>query len=683
MRLQKYILLLCLTLVWGNIFSANRFVSPKGKNQNSGRTKDLPLADISGALNGAIPGDTIFLLPGIYNQQTIINELHGYPDRCIVIMSLEDDPVLFGVIDLQKKFNEEGGEAFILTNSSWLKFINIIFKNAWPTVLDIFDSKYITISNCYLQSGKRVICPQGHGSHHVLVENCTIEHPEEVWNKWSWVDIHHGMHGSYNGGLLHPKESGGGHVMRDNTIVNLYNGIRTRPKNITQDGNLEIYGNTMINIRDNDFEPEGWAWNIHYHHNRHVNIHKVYSIDNVQGGNIFIYGNTYTQSKDDWALKEVGGIFKYSMGPLTYPCYAFNNSYYTAAKILRRGESTNHQLKHFNNAYYFFEGEQHFQLIEWQPGYEFDHDCINQDWPENIYNHKQEINGLKHTNPQFVKPESNDFRLESSSPCIDKGKALAFPEFDWVQSFNGIAPDIGAYEGEQVTDGPPFRFIPSPEGAHYKERPRISRHQVVGTELILHFSAGLSDTNVFENNLQLYQNGMEVPTKSFTLSDQGFTLKIKSSVKLNHQHLSLSFRDKPLSVDGLSLTYWASTIDVGNKVVSHPDLSVIVGNTKSQLIDELLNNIQIVITPVAFHSYVNIDVHHNGIMSKSNYELEILDKRGALVKYVTLKKENKTKYYGFLNSSDLKQGVYFAKLSVNTKTSNNLFVLHNEDYADL
>ena len=29
-------------------------------------------------------------------------------------------------------------------------------------------------------------------------------------------------------------------------------------------------------------------------------------------------------------------------------------------------------------------------------------------------------------------------------------------------------------------DGPPFRFIPSPEGAHYQEYPRISRHYIFG-----------------------------------------------------------------------------------------------------------------------------------------------------------------------------------------------------------
>ena len=182
-------------------------------------------------------------------------------------------------------------------------------------------------------------------------------------------------------------------------------------------------------------------------------------------------------------FEEVSGIFKYSAyeeGPLTYPCYAFNNSYYTEAEVLRRGESTNDLLKHFNNAYHFFEGSQRFHLKEWQPGYELDYDCINQDWPPNIYKNQQEKHGLKNTDPMFSNGLEGDFSLKQESPCIDAGKVMVLPEFDWKQDYTGNAPDIGAYEGNTLTDGPPFRFIPSPNGALYKEYPRITRHKVFG-----------------------------------------------------------------------------------------------------------------------------------------------------------------------------------------------------------
>ena len=36
---------------------------------------------------------------------------------------------------------------------------------------------------------------------------------------------------------------------------------------------------SFSNIRDNEFEPESWAWNMHYYQNDHWNVHKLFSID--------------------------------------------------------------------------------------------------------------------------------------------------------------------------------------------------------------------------------------------------------------------------------------------------------------------------------------------------------------------------------------------------------------------
>jgi hypothetical protein len=33
----------------------------------------------------------------------------------------------------------------------------------------------------------------------------------------------------------------------------------------------------------------------------------------------------------------------------------FNNSFYTEARVMKEGEATNRNMKHFNNAYYFFQ----------------------------------------------------------------------------------------------------------------------------------------------------------------------------------------------------------------------------------------------------------------------------------------------------------------------------------------
>ncbi len=123
--------------------------------------------------------------------------------------------------------------------------------------------------------------------------------------------------------------------MRGNTIVNVFNAFRSKVDSIDDDNNDEMYDNVIRNVADNDFEPEGWAWNLHYYHNKLHNIHKMYSIDDVRGGPLYIYGNVITESKDANAIDKVSGIWKYKGGPLSELCHALNNSYYTEAKVLK------------------------------------------------------------------------------------------------------------------------------------------------------------------------------------------------------------------------------------------------------------------------------------------------------------------------------------------------------------
>ena len=497
MKSLSVLYILVLLLVSSQTSATTYFIAPDGDDANSGLSPGFPFATIAHGFSVAEAGDTLLLAMGTFHGTTFLEGKNGAPDRPIVLKSLAPDPLDFAVIDggsLPSQNVDQHG--LHLKNCSWLVIENIVFRNCWRNVINLENSAYITVRSCHFSTGKEVVFPHGNGAHHILVENCYVRHPDEVWRGWSWESIHHGSQEFYNGGLLHPRASGGGHVMRGNVGLNLFNAFRTRPKNIMQDGNIEIYNNTFSNIRDNDFEPEDWAWNIHYHHNWHRNVHKAYSIDDVRGGNIYIFGNTYTQGNDSYARAEVNGIFKYKDGPLTSPCYAFNNSYYTEARVLKDGEATNHQLKHFNNAYYFFSGRQRFMVDAWQTGYEFDFDLINQEFPDIITNNQQEINGLENTDAQFTDGAAGDFRLQAGSPAVDAGKIMTLPEFDWTQRFTGDAPDIGAYEGYYPTDGPAFRFVPSPEGAFYAERPRISKHRVDSATLVLYFSAALDRTSL-------------------------------------------------------------------------------------------------------------------------------------------------------------------------------------------
>jgi hypothetical protein len=334
----------------------NIFVSPDGNDSNTGSTVDDPLQTVQIAMSKVSATDTVFLLPGRYFQNIRIEDIHGIPEFPVVVQSFAIDSSNFAIID--------GGSApgmeldhvgMQISNSSWLVVQNLIFENCWTDIIPIQTSSYISFRNCTFVGGRRVIYPKGNGCHHFLIENCYWEQDERVWNTWDWQELHHGSLQHYNGALFHPKETNGNFIVRHNTIKNVFNAIRTKPRTIREDGNGEMYGNTIINVRDNEFEPEGWAWNLHFYHNRLHNIHKQFSIDDVQGGPMYIYGNVTTQDDDEYTKKIVSGIYKFKDGPLTDNCYVFNNSFYTEARVMKEGEATNRNMKHFNNAYYFFQ----------------------------------------------------------------------------------------------------------------------------------------------------------------------------------------------------------------------------------------------------------------------------------------------------------------------------------------
>ena len=67
----------------GNIY----YVSPAGSDQNSGYTINQPLKSISIAFRLVQPGDTIFLLKGTYPGQINLSDIHGLPEKPIVLMS--------------------------------------------------------------------------------------------------------------------------------------------------------------------------------------------------------------------------------------------------------------------------------------------------------------------------------------------------------------------------------------------------------------------------------------------------------------------------------------------------------------------------------------------------------------------------------------------------------------------
>ncbi|MBS1564413.1 MAG: hypothetical protein JST39_08480, partial [Bacteroidetes bacterium] len=225
-----------------------RFVSPGGEQQGNGLSIDHPLHSITSAIRLSAPGDTVYLIPGIYREMIKIEDVHGLPENPIHICGYPSDslPMIDGgaprpSMDVTWNWIE-------CRNASWITFNGIGFRNGWTDPIRLEASSWISFQNCYFYGGRKVILATGAETHHVLVEYCHWDQGgERLWtiDKDSlgvdaWLSMHHQLMGYYNGSLVDSRASGGSFVIRHNYIQNAYNGIRFTSKK-GFDANAEIY----------------------------------------------------------------------------------------------------------------------------------------------------------------------------------------------------------------------------------------------------------------------------------------------------------------------------------------------------------------------------------------------------------------------------------------------------------
>ncbi len=551
------------------------YISPGGSDLNDGRTIATPFFSIARGIDSASAGDTVFLLPGTYQEIINITQKDGIAETPLCILAYDRSPGQRPVIDGGATVPSNDNTTnfwMLIQNSSWIEFDGIEFINGWTDPIRIINSSYLTFNGCIFSGGKAVITALGSGTHHVLVQNCYWDQGGQyLWELITdatgtdaWTSMHHGLLQYYNGTLVNIKGTGGVVVIRNNTIVNAFNGIRWSAQN-GYDANIEIYDNSVSNIRDNDFEPENYTYNLHIYHNRSHNIHKTMSVDHVRGGYIYYYGNQITSDNDSWSHLVCTSFWKvYGAGTdnLNYPMYAFNNSFCGEGKVFPMDAGTMAvQLKHFNNAYYI-NGSRTWVLDAVDSTVEFDFDVSNKPWPPNILNRGQEPHGAI-TDVQFIDTKGFDLRLKATSPAIDQGTPISIPELGWTQTFEGSAPDIGAFEGEDLQEGPPFRFrLASGMDVAYTEKPRIVRSRLSANTLSLSFSVPLDPTTVIASAIGITDNGTSIHVLAVSLSDGNYLMNIElePGKVSDPRDLAVNFNPLPKGIDGESATLWAATL---------------------------------------------------------------------------------------------------------------------------
>jgi hypothetical protein len=546
------------------------YVGINGKDSNIGLSIDNPLRTIKKAVEKAEAGDSVLILPGLYKEIINLISKNGKPERPIFIAGILDNKGDYPVID--------GGAAnpgmeltnywITIDNSRWIEIEKLKFINGWTYPINLTNSSYVTFRDCKFFGARRVVSAEGENTHHILIEKCFWDQGGEfLWRLESdsqgvdaWTSMHHGNMMYFNGSIIDFSGTGGSIVIRENKIINAFNAVRWRGKKGC-DSNIEIYDNDISRVRDNDFEPEIYTYNLHVYHNKSHNVHRTMSVDNVEGGNVYYYGNVITTDNDEWTKKVCTGFWKIYGGNVnrSLPMYAFNNSFYGVAKAARAEEEMV-LFKHYNNAY-FFTGDTAWYLNKWNATNEFDYDISNENWPGVFLKNNQEKHG-KVTDIKFIDGSKKDLRLEPSSPGIDHGKIMFLPEFSWAQSFYGKAPDIGAYENDNLVEGPPFRFsIPQGSNITYKEKPRIVRHQVTRNKLILFFSDKLDTTVSKVNLISVWQKNKEADVSSVSFANN-YEIIVETKEELSSEDLSVGFGNKIKGLNGEAATSWASTIKI-------------------------------------------------------------------------------------------------------------------------
>lgn len=565
--LLKIVLLLPLSLLPLKMgWAATHYVDSAGGNNSNTGTISAPFETVSRALEESNPGDFIRLMPGTHNGRITITK-SGDTDKPITIISHSENPDQFAVIDSGATVSNTGRFGFKLKNCKWITIENLKFRNCWKEIIEIDNSSYITIRANDFREGRRVVYPYGTGSHHILVENNFWEQDKRIWTTWDWATVHDEY--IYSGALYGTKtgEQGyGASVIRNNHIKYAFNCIWMRSAAMNRQANNEIYGNIMEYVRDNAVEPEDRTFNLHIYHNVFNQVSNgIFSIQGVAGGPIYLYGNvgyydfddpphqSGTRGKPNWR------VFKMSNSDdskLNDTLHTYHNTWYYGSLTTDSGKSNRH-WHHYNNIGVFKSGYQlsNYQFDSWDN--DFDHDYSDKAWPSSINNSNEEQNGVANAGlPSLMDPESGDYRVNSDSRLIDRGKIID----GFTQSYEGSAPDLGAYEGDRLVEGPPF-YIQIPSGGlGYVEKPRITRHRINDNELKIFWSWPLNPTSISKDTISLIVDGSPVELNNLRMGSSNREVILTSSVSLENKELSLDFITTPVGDNGEKATLWANTL---------------------------------------------------------------------------------------------------------------------------
>ncbi|MDD4489265.1 MAG: right-handed parallel beta-helix repeat-containing protein [Paludibacter sp.] len=310
----------------------------------------------------------------------------------------------------------------------------------------------------------------------ILVERCYIHDPKGLTNPWTGKILVGDFKGkSYD--WLHPKgmngiyirDAQGGIVIRYNDIIGSQPHRFNDPIETAQNGELhggfnrdaDIYGNVLAFGQDDGIELDGAQCNIRMYNNRIEQVYCGISLAPNRRGPSYIFNNVVFNlgdSEDNVGVSiKNGGGMEYSQGRQ----FLFNN---TLISRFNGMNGSGFGKGNINRDMFTATTRNNIFLSETDPSTnihekgksisdkqksehnDFDYDMIGNlalTGGKGVILAKDgaEKHGI-FASPEFADFDHADFTIKASDPGMDKG--IVIPNF--TTSYNGNAPDIGAFE---------------------------------------------------------------------------------------------------------------------------------------------------------------------------------------------------------------------------------------------
>ncbi|MFA5147283.1 MAG: choice-of-anchor Q domain-containing protein, partial [Candidatus Omnitrophota bacterium] len=410
---------------------------PSASDSNPG-TAALPWLTIQKAANTVVAGDIVIVNPGDYNERISFTQGHSGNAENKIIFRAEPrrSVTIQGFYTLFCNYLRIEGFNITNSNPGNIEGPGILIRSHNVEVVDnyIYEIKGNAaiggywgkpwFNNCYIAGNKIYRCQAGI---HVQGDNWVVEHNEvERLYEWSTMDPAGGWHfldcdysrffgnniiissNHFHGAVL--SEVGASHVDGFQTFTrngeyasnvtiegNIIEGFFNQGAMIMDEGEGTGYVNNIV-IKNNIFK-DGVSWGICVMKNVK---------DVLVANNVFFNIETVVNGHPEG----IGvGIREESSGRI------YNNIFYSTVTAI--GTDATCTVEEDNNLFY----------------------DIYSDFPDRA------PHDIWNTDPQFLNPADNDFRLLSTSPAIDSGRTVDIStDFEGTSRPQGSRYDIGAYE---------------------------------------------------------------------------------------------------------------------------------------------------------------------------------------------------------------------------------------------